>query len=128
MDKKRILIVDDDSDLVGANKMLLEGAGYQVDTASSGTEALEKADRERYDLILLDVMMRDNKEGIETARKLAAGPGTAEIPVVLLTGVRRVLNLPFGLEPDDERLPVKKVLEKPIDPRELISVVKQFAG
>ena len=124
MEKKRILIVDDDPDLIETNRELLEGEGYGIDTALSGAEGLEMAGRTRYDLILLDVMMKHNREGVETARKLAADPTTADIPVVLLTGVRRVLNLPFGLEPDPERLPVKKVLERPIDPRELLATVR----
>jgi CheY-like chemotaxis protein len=78
--------------------------------------------------MLLDVMMAHESEGFDVARKLAEDPATKKIPVLLLTGIRKAMKLPFSFEPDADWLPVKAVLEKPIKPDELLKQVTLALG
>ncbi len=122
---QKILVVDDDQDFVEAVTTVLESRGYEVLSAPDGTSGFRAAKESRPDLILLDVMMATKSEGFDVARQLKADADTSGIPVVLVTGIRKEMNLPFGFEPDDEWLPVGQVLEKPVKPDELIRAVEQ---
>jgi CheY-like chemotaxis protein len=124
---KKILIVDDDADFLEATATLLEAKGYRVVTASEGEEGFVRAKDDKPSLILLDVMMKYDTQGFDMAKKFREDAATRDIPVVLLTGVRRAKNLPFGFEPDDDWLPVKAVLEKPIKPDVLLKAVQDHA-
>ena len=77
------------------------------------------------DLILLDVMMIKKTEGFEVARELSKNAKTKHIPIIMMTGIRKELNLPFGFEADQKWLPVKEVLEKPIKPQLLLQAIKK---
>ena len=85
MDEKlmKILVVDDEQDLCEILKFNLETEGYQVETANSAEEALEK-DVAGFDLLLLDVMM-GGMSGFQMARQLKANPATVHIPIIFLT-------------------------------------------
>ena len=86
MDKEeltRILVVDDEEDLCEILKFNLEAEGYEVDTANSGEEALQK-DVASYQLVLLDVMM-GGMSGFAMARQLKDNPATAQVPIIFLT-------------------------------------------
>ena len=83
-----------------------------------------KAKKELPDLILLDVMMATKTEGFDIARNLHDDSATKGIPVVMVTGIRRDMNLPFRFEPDPTWLPVKAVIEKPIKPEALLKIVE----
>jgi CheY-like chemotaxis protein len=76
------------------------------------------------DIILLDVMMTHKTEGFDITRNLKATQETKDIPVVMITGIRKEMNLPFGFEPDEDWLPVKVLLEKPIKPELLLKAVE----
>jgi CheY-like chemotaxis protein len=79
-------------------------------------------------LILLDVMMTTKTEGFDLSRKLKSNDQTKEIPVVLVTGIRRDMNIPYSFEPDADWLPVKAILEKPIRPEALLKIVNEQIG
>ena len=81
--KTRILVVDDEEDLCEILKFNLEAEGYQIETAYSGEEALEK-DVASFQLILLDVMM-GGMSGFQMAKHLKENPVTANIPIIFLT-------------------------------------------
>ncbi|MGG6270094.1 response regulator [Leptolyngbya sp. AN03gr2] len=82
---KRILIIDDEPDIREATQLCLEIArGWEVLTAGSSAEGLEKAAIEQPDAVLLDVMMPD-MDGLATFERLQANPATHDIPVILLT-------------------------------------------
>lgn len=121
----KVLIVDDDPELVEAVTNLLDAKGYTVVSATNGKEGVEAARREKPGLILLDVMMTTKSEGFDVARSLSKDESLRSIPVVLVTGVRREMNLPFGFEPDPDWLPVRAVLEKPVKPDTLLKVVEE---
>ena len=121
----KILIVDDDADFVEAMTSILESKGYTVISAANGTEGFAKAKETSPDLMLLDVMMSTKTEGFDLARNLKNEGSTKDIPVIMITGIRRDMNLPFGFEPDPDYLPVKALLEKPIKPDDLINAVEE---
>ncbi len=120
---KRVLMIDDDAEFVEAITNLLDAKGYDVDSAPNGSEGLEKAHAKKPDLILLDVMMTTQSEGIDVAQKMAKDETLKGTPVIMITGVRKEMNLPFGFEPDSEWLPVKEVLEKPVKPETLLRAI-----
>ncbi len=120
---KKILIVDDDPDLVRAVSMILESKSYNVSAAYGGVEGLEKAKKEKPDLIVLDVMMPD-KDGYTVCRELKANPELNSIPVLLLTAV--VSHIPttsftqqMGLETEAD-----DYMDKPVEPPELVKRVE----
>ena len=84
MKKKKILIIDDEIQLVDLVKMRLEANNYDVITAYQGTEGLEAARKELPNLILLDVLM-PNMDGYQALRKLKEEELTKSIPVIMLT-------------------------------------------
>ena len=122
---KTILVVDDDSDFVESNRDLLEAHGYTVIVAYDGRSGFEAACRELPDLMILDVMMASATEGFEIARMVRAEPSLRGLRVLLVTGVSKAMDLPFRLEPDEKWLPVNRVLEKPILPRQLIAEIEK---
>jgi CheY-like chemotaxis protein len=123
---KKVLIIDDDADFVESIVNLLEARGYEVSSASNGEEGVETAKAEKPNLIILDVMMTTKDEGFNVARKLNEIEGVKGTPVVMVTGVRKEMNLPFGFEPDETWLPVKEVLEKPVRPETLLKAVADY--
>lgn len=122
---KKILIIDDDPDFVEAMSMLLEAKGYSVVSAHDGSNGFGLAKSEKPGIILLDVMMAGRTEGFELARELKREEITKGIPVVLVSGIRKEMSLPFKFEPDEEMLPVRAFLEKPIKPEVLLKTVAE---
>jgi CheY-like chemotaxis protein len=124
----KILVVDDDAELVEATRAVLEAKGHAVLAASNGEEGYRKAVDEKPDVVLLDVMMTHDSEGFEIARRLRENEATKKLPVILVTGIRRAKNLPFSFEPDEDWLPVKLVLEKPVKPEALLASIASALG
>lgn len=81
---RRVLLVDDQPFFLNMARHILRPAGYEVQTAASGAEALDLARTTRFDLILLDVEM-PGMDGFETLRRLKANAATTGIPVAMLT-------------------------------------------
>jgi CheY-like chemotaxis protein len=121
-----ILIVDDDVDFAESNKDLLEACGYSVVTAHDGSSGLQVARATRPDLMILDVMMATDTDGFEVARAIPQTPELQGLPVLLVTGIEKALNLSEGLKPDETWLPVERILEKPIDPGRLLKEVEKI--
>jgi two-component system, OmpR family, response regulator len=116
----KILIVDDDPDMVEAGRMVLEREGYSVESASSLDEGLARLDEVGPDLLILDVMMEEPDDGLRFARKVRRDGNT--LPILMLTSVNRAMGLQIGK--DDEMVPVDDFAEKPIDPATLVEKVK----
>ena len=116
MKQKRILLVDDDRDLVAGVKAFLEARGYEVDTANSGVEARERIAQRRPDLVVLDIMMDYDTDGFNVAFKLRDEPETADIPVIIMSGFTKELDTKTHVfEPMMYReWPAAKFLEKPV--------------
>jgi DNA-binding response OmpR family regulator len=122
---KNVLIIDDDADLVESVANLLEAKGYSVETAPNGEEGIAKAKANTPDIILLDVMMVKKDEGFQVARELRSIESVKDVPVIMVSGVRREMSLPFGFEPDSDWLPVAAFLEKPVKPEVLLKTVAE---
>ena len=121
---QRVLLIDDDLNLTEAVANVLDAKGYIVDSAPNGKIGIAKAKAEKPDIILLDVMMTTNSEGFDVARELSKDPVLKNVPILLVTGVKKEMHLPFGFEPDETWLPVKGVLEKPVKPDVLLKAIE----
>ena len=89
MQKKRVLIVEDEESLLKLETILLTVKGYEVSGASNGKAAMEKLSGGQFDLILLDIMLPDT-DGYEICRRIKEDPRYADIPVVMLTAMKSI--------------------------------------
>ncbi|MCF7802319.1 MAG: response regulator [Candidatus Marinimicrobia bacterium] len=126
VDKKKILIIDDDIDLVEAMRVTLESVGFEVIDAQEGNRGLEKLRQEKPDLVLLDVMMAHLDEGFQLAYQIRSEEEIKDTPVVILTAVGNQTGFTFDPNKDEDFLPVQAFLEKPVNPRDLIDTVRQY--
>ena len=124
----KILLVDDDRDLVEATKTVLESRSYQVITAYDGDEGLEKVVEERPDLIILDVIM-PKKNGFAVCKELKENPHYhffSKIPVLLLTvfphGMEKT-NIPLTAGVTTE---AEGYVQKPVSPEELLRQAEEL--
>lgn len=120
---RHVLIIDDEDDIREVASLTLEAtAGWQISSASSGAEGIEKARQFKPDAILLDVMM-PGMDGPTTFREMQKDPEIANIPVLLLTAkVQGVDQRRFA------DLGVATVLFKPFDPMELAGQIRTTLG
>ena len=116
----KILIVDDDPDMVEAGRIVLEREGYLVESASNLEDGLVQLGETKPDLLILDVMMEEADDGLRFARR--ARREGHKIPILMLTSVNRTLGLQIGK--DDEMVPVDEFMEKPVDPATLVQKVR----
>ncbi len=129
-----ILIVDDDPDIVDALGLVLEGAGYAVHDAANAEEGLAAVERERPDLIVLDVMMPDGTEGFQFVWKVRneLPEEVRETPIIILTAIHGTTRLRFYPQASDgtyaagEYLPVQDFIDKPVDPEDLLEKVAKL--
>jgi len=118
----RILVVDDDPDVVEACRMVLEREGYDVFEANNRVDGMAQCADVKPDLIVLDVMMDQPDDGIVMAQKLHFEGN--KTPILMLTSVNKVIGLELGA--DDEIVPVAAFCEKPIEPATLVSKVAEL--
>ena len=97
MSKGRILVVDDEEDILELVKYNLEREGYLVDCVDTGEEAIERAVAIRPDGILLDLML-PGVDGIEVCRELRKNPDTRTIPIIMMTAKGEEADVVSGLE------------------------------
>jgi len=127
-DSARILVVDDDPDIIKATKRVLEARSYQVITAQNGEECLERIREERPDMIILDLLM-PKLDGFGVCRELRENVEYAEysaIPILMATAVRedasrRRYELETGID-----LNVDDYVEKPARPLDLLHRVEKL--
>lgn len=118
--RKKILLIDDSS----VNNLLLqnifEDEGYDVQTAFSGREGLEKIDIDKPDLVVLDIMM-PRMDGFEVLKQIISNPGTKNIPVIMLTAKK---------DSSDEELARKigavDYMTKPVDIENTLQRIRKF--
>jgi CheY-like chemotaxis protein len=130
MTQKQILVIDDDVQMVDTVETLLGSVGYAVSHAYLALDGLELAREIKPDLILLDVMFAGppGPDGFEMARQFRDDPDLKEIPIIMLSGVKKILGIPYEITPDDKWLPVKAFLEKPIKPAQLLEAIEKVWG
>ncbi|HNW82687.1 MAG TPA: response regulator [bacterium] len=125
--KKLILVADDDVQMVYSVKTLLESSGFGVIFTYRSDKVVELASEHLPDLIILDVMFAGAgiPDGIELSRRINQNPKTSSIPVIILSGVKKVMDFSSDLEPDEDWMPVKAFLDKPIRPETLLNEIKK---
>ncbi|MBN2586008.1 MAG: response regulator [Candidatus Fermentibacteraceae bacterium] len=122
--KIRVLLIDDDPDFVEANSIVLEASGFEVLTAGSGAEGLEKVKEQSPDVVILDVMMEQTDEGFAVARRIRSKLHS-EVPIIMLTSVGKVTGYDFNPDEHPDFFPVDIFLEKPVPPSILVSKVRE---
>jgi CheY-like chemotaxis protein len=132
MEKPKVLVIDDDRDLVASVKITLEANGYEVHSAENGTEGLRLVKEVHPDLIILDVMMDSITEGFQVSYQLKSKDPNSEyrefshIPILMLTGISQKTHMKFSPQADEDYLPVEKFMEKPIRLETLLERVKKL--
>ena len=122
MSSKKLLVIDDDPDVGLFCKTILEPLGYSVSTIFEAAHAIEKINEIKPDLIILDIILEEADSGIKLAREFPEKIGN--IPVLLLSSIAKASEALI----DVSSLPVKEVINKPIDPEVLIEKVKAIIG
>lgn len=121
MDKKtKVLLVDDDVDFIDLNKLVLEKHGFDVVTAFSAREGMDKVRFEQPDAIILDLMMEKHDTGFGFAKSLKADPLYQKIPILMLTAVAGETGYDFSQELDGYWMKTDDYASKPLAPEDLI--------
>jgi|SaaInl4_150m_RNA_FD_contig_21_1349227_length_615_multi_4_in_0_out_0_1 CheY-like chemotaxis protein len=132
MANAKILLVDDDPDIVDAMKLVLEANGYDVVSAGSAEEGLAMIPQSKPDLAVLDVMMEHDTAGFHMAYQIKNPPAGSElatvcpIPVLMVTGIGKIKGMKFAPESDGDFLPVDSFVEKPIQPAVLLEQISSL--
>jgi CheY-like chemotaxis protein len=122
-EKKKIIIIDDDPDIVTYLKILLEDNGYATDSAKDGQEGLEKTRAGKPDLICLDITMPE-KSGVKYYREVRDDPELKKIPVVMVTGVMEEFK--HFISTRRQVPPPDGYISKPIDKEKLLETIKKL--
>ena len=122
---KKILVVDDEADVVTYLTTVLKDAGYETMEASNGEEAMKQILKNRPDLITLDITMPE-MTGVKTYRKLKEDATLKTIPVVIITGVTH--DFKQFISSRTQVPPPEGYLEKPVKPDELMHEVQRLLG
>jgi len=121
-DKKKILLVDDEEEVLDLLGNTLKRHGYEVVLASCGADAIELARQVMPDLIILDMVMPDIY-GADVAKALSKDFETKDIPIVFLTGIADSSDESFGIKAGKHY----GVLAKPVDEAKLLAAIKEFS-
>jgi two-component system phosphate regulon response regulator PhoB len=118
MGNEKILVVDDEEDILELVRHNLSKEGYDITCAQSGEKALEKATLKPFDMIILDLML-PGLDGLEVAKRLKAVAQTRHIPIIMLTAKGEEADVVAGLE-----LGADDYITKPFSPRVLLARIK----
>ena len=118
----KVLLVDDDVDLVHMNRLVLQKRGHEVTAAYSAAEARAALQKGRPDIAVLDVMMESMTAGFDLAREVHGL--LPDLPMIILSGVHEATGVPFRFEPEKDWLPVLKFLDKPVEPARLADEIE----
>lgn len=113
-----IALIDDDPDIVEANRLLLEANGYYVVSAGTVDDAIDLVKEEHPDLIILDVMMQEADDGFYLANRFRRSG--YDFPIVMLTCLSRSIGMHLG---ESALVPIDDFLEKPVPPSQLLDVI-----
>ena len=124
---KRVLLVDDDEDVLFAVRAMLEAAGHQVTAARGTKEALACLPGLQVDVAIVDLMMEETDSGVQVAQAIRLRPETRDLPILLLTAVTETTGFRVPLETAEERewLQVDAWLDKPVTAEQLLRAVAE---
>lgn len=121
----KILVIDDDPDLVEALKIILETGSYRVISAFDGEEGLRRAKEENPDLIILDLLL-PKEDGDVLCRELKADPRYANVPILVLTAVAEKMSSKLFPKHRIRSLPADDYVDKPVQPQDLLGRVERL--
>jgi two-component system alkaline phosphatase synthesis response regulator PhoP len=124
--REKILLVDDDPDFLELHEAVLKKHGYEVLTATSGKQGVERVRTEMPDLIILDLMMEKHDAGFVLSKQLKSDPLFKNIPILMVSSVAEATGFRFSMEEDGYWMKTDEFLNKPVDPHLLITKVKQL--
>ncbi len=124
----KILMIDDDEDLLVATQMALEAHGFEVDTTPNAGEGISKILSAEPDLLILDVIMDTAYEGFEVARALREEHHLRELPIIMFSNIHSLKKVPYRFAPDEEYLPIDLFLDKPVDEEVLVRTIREVLG
>lgn len=119
MEKKKILVVDDEPEMVKMLRMSLETASYEVIAAYDGQEGIDKTKKERPDAIIMDLMMPE-KDGFIACKEIKNDPECAHIPILVLTAISDHLTQTRYAKSMGLELEAEDYMDKPVDPNLLL--------
>ena len=126
MNPKRILVVDDDQDIVDSITIMLESQGYEVVAAQSGEEGMRLVEEKRPDLILLDIMMEKLTTGLHIGYDLRKHPDYKSIPIIIISGIGEATGFDIATEKGTDYVAADDFLEKPVKPDVLLKRVAEL--
>ena len=121
-----ILVVDDDPNFVVVMKPVLESKGYKVEAAYDSEEAMDKIERLKPDLILLDIMMERLTSGFDLCYKLKHDSEMKKIPVLAVSAITEKTGFKFSPAKDGEYFEADDYVEKPVKPTDLLERVEKL--
>jgi CheY-like chemotaxis protein len=122
----RILLIDDDPDFLEMHGTVLKNHGFEVLTASSSKEGLERVRTEMPDLIILDLIMEKHDAGFSFSKTIKTDPLFKKIPIIMVTSVAQVTGFSFSMKEDGYWMKTDEFLEKPVEPQKLIETVERL--
>lgn len=131
---RKVLIIDDDIDVVEAMKIALESVGYEIESAGDSDDGFTRLLEFKPDLLILDVMMTTITEGFNAAWEIRSTDENSrfkdfrDIPILMISAVSSEQKMLFDPKKDEDFLPVNEFVEKPISPKVLIGKVKELIG
>jgi two-component system, OmpR family, alkaline phosphatase synthesis response regulator PhoP len=122
--KKKILLIDDDEDLLRSFQVTLESYDFNVFTSTDSEKGFLMLKNDKPDLLVLDVMMNTNLEGYNLLHVIKSYPEYKKMPIILLTGMRDTMGVNLYSAVDDESVfPNVRFQDKPINPLFLVEII-----
>jgi CheY-like chemotaxis protein len=126
---RKILMIDDDLNLVNVFRLVCESRGYEFHSAGSAVQGLTAIEAVEPDLIILDVIMEDFVAGFRVVNELRANPASryarySLVPIIMLTSVTSKTQVDFAERVGTSLLPVDAFVEKPVKPAEMLATIE----
>ncbi len=127
---KKLLLVDDDPDLLEQNKILLESKGYEVATARSGIEGWEVFKSQKPDAALIDLIMEEHDSGFILSYRIKKHERGKNIPVFVLTSATYLTGFKFGASTEEEKEWIKcdEIINKPVIIEEVVQKLESYSA
>ena len=128
--KGKVLLIDDDPDMLSTTQLFLQSRGFEVATAAGPEEGTRQLEHGKPDAVVLDVMMPEGTEGLHWLWKLRqhSDPAVRDVPVIVVTAIHDTLDLRLREGDADETgdyLPVQGMFDKPVDPDKLAAKIEK---
>lgn len=123
---QKVLVIDDDPSFTTAMAPVLESRGYQVEAAYNKEEAMEKIEKSKPNLIILDIMMEKLTDGFDICYKLKHDPELRKIPVLAVSAINKETGFRFSPSMDGEYFQADDFVEKPVKPENILERVEEL--